>query len=130
MTDDCKYGGRDTRLRLLIERAYCTAASAESIALDYVVPCNCVMVQIVAHWAAIPAASEDISLWKESAVDARLDTVLAAMDPSPTEYNTKDWVCTIPFFWPKGDHVRIDYNNTNDQNVGVEIILQQVIGGV
>lgn len=130
MTDGCKYNGRDVRLQIFVERAETEGGSIETIALDWVAPCNCIMRQIIAHWEAIPATSEDIQLWKESAVEPKVNTVLAAMDPSATEFNTTDWVCTIPFFFLKGDHVRIDYPNTDDQDVGVEIILEQVIGGI
>lgn len=128
MSDACSYAGRDSRLQIFRRTAETDNGSAESIALDFLCPCNCIMLQITAHWEAIPTTSEDISLWKDSVNGVKWDTVLRAVDPSAGEENVQDWVCVIPFFFAKGDHVRVDYANTDDQDIGVEIVLQQVSG--
>jgi FlaG/FlaF family flagellin (archaellin) len=87
------------------------------------------MEQMVAHWEAIPPTSEFIYLRKLSGTDARINTVLRRVDPSLTASggeNLTDLACVIPFYWEVGDTVQITYANTDDQEVGVEIMLVEV----
>jgi hypothetical protein len=124
--NDCLFGGKPRAAQRFVVRADCENGSAESIAIDFTAPCELQMEQLTAHFEAIPTTSESIVLWKQDSADARYDTVLRDIDPSATEENEQDIVCIVPFRWKVNDHVRIDYTNTDDQDVGVEILLVQV----
>lgn len=104
----------------------CINGSAETISINFVAPCELQMEQLTAHWEAVPAISESLILSKLSVVNTRYNTVLRDVDPSAGEENITDLVCVIPFRWAKGDTVNIVYPNSNDQDVGVEIMLVQV----
>jgi hypothetical protein len=101
--------------------------SATPIDIAFTAPCELVMEQLTAHWDAIAITSEEITLIKDSVVGPDYDTVLRAIDPSTGGENVQDIVCVIPFRFTKGDIVTIDYPNTDDNRVGVEIMLRQVV---
>lgn len=126
--DLCSYDGRPNFPRLFFLNDSCTIGLTETIAINFLAPCELIMEQITAHWGLIPVTSEDITLWKDSGVGVLYDTVLRAMDPSAAGENTTDWACVIPFRFRKGDRVRVDFANTDDKDVGVEVILKQVQG--
>lgn len=105
------------------------AGLTETIAINWVATKHVKMEQMVAHWNAIPTASEELVLRKLSVTSPSIDTVLRAVDPSLTASggeNLTDLSCVIPFYWRIGDTVQITYLNTDDQDVGVEIMLVEV----
>ncbi len=103
-----------------------TNGSAQVINIAFVATRHMVMEQMIAHWEAVPATSEPITLSKISAIDPRLNTILRSVDPSVAGENLTDLACIVPFYWEVGDTVQIDYLNTDDQAVGVEIMLVEV----
>lgn len=101
----------------------------ETILISWVATKHVRMEQMVAHWNTAPLASEPIVLSKLSVTNFRIDTILRSVDPSMTMSggeNLTDLVCVIPFYWAIGDTVEITFANTNNQNVGVEIMLVEV----
>jgi hypothetical protein len=105
-----------------------TATQAETIALAYVATEELEMEQLTVHWNSIPTTSESIVLKKVSVSGAKYDTVLRSVDPSVGAENIQDLVCVIPFIFYPGDTVSITYPNTEDQDIGVEILLKGVTG--
>ena len=103
-----------------------TGGVVEVINLEWTATCHVVMEQFLATWEAIPTVSELFTLKKLSGVDPRLNAVFRSVDPSLSGESLTDLVCVIPFYWAKGDKVRFDYPNSDDQDCGVEIFLKEV----
>lgn len=123
----CFQGGIPTsQLAHYREYDLTTNGSAQLINIAFVAPRHMVMEQMIAHWEAVPLVSEPITLSKISLIDPRLNTILRSVDPSAAGENLIDLACIVPFYWEAGDTVRIDYLNTDDQDVGVEIMLVEV----
>lgn len=109
------------------ENAEAVATNTESIAINFVAPAELQMEQLTAHWGGVPTTSESIVLTKISVeTGARYDTVLRSVDPSVGAEYITDLVCVIPFRFAAGDTVQITYPNSDDQDVGVEIMLLEV----
>ncbi len=108
---------------------FCLAASAETITIGWLATRHVRMEQMLAHWDAVPTVSEPLVLTRIHATDARLDTILRSVDPSlfaSGGENLTDFACVIPFYWEAGDSVQITYANTDNQSLGVEIMLVEV----
>jgi hypothetical protein len=103
-----------------------TGGVPEVINLEWTATTHVVMEQFIATWEAIPVTSELFTLKKLSGVDPKLDVILRSVDPSAAGESLTDLVCVIPFHWDKGDKVRFDFPNTDDQDCGVEIFLKEV----
>jgi len=123
---NCLFDGKPLSPQHFVLRDECANGSAETIAINFIAPCELKMEQMTAHFEAIPTTSEDIVLWRDDGSDARHDTVFRSIDPSASGENVQDIVCIVPFRWEAGDRVRVDYLNTDDQDVGVEVLLVQV----
>jgi hypothetical protein len=104
----------------------CIAAGGDSIAINELAPCELEMEQLTCHWGAVPTTSEDLVVTKDAIAGPRYDTVLRRVDPSSGSENLTDLVCLTPFRWRKGDRILVSYPNTDNQDVGFEIILKQV----
>ncbi len=102
------------------------ATATETIAISFVAPSELQMEQLTCHWGAIPTTAEDITLTKISVEGFRYDTVLRAEDPSVNDLNVQDIVCVIPFRFAQGDTVSVTYPNTDNLDVGCEIMLKAV----
>lgn len=98
-----------------------TGGGAEAIALDWLSPAPVKMEQITVHWEAIPANSEDLTITIQSKNGSVYDTALRSVDPNSE--NIQDFVCVTPFVLDKDDRLLVDYANTDDQDVGVEVWL-------
>lgn len=101
-----------------------SASNADPIAIDELARSEWIMEQITAHWSAIPATSESLTLVKDSVDGPEFDTTLIDFDPNVE--NVQDLVCNQGFRFTKGDRVVIAYPNTDDNDVGVEIMIRQV----
>lgn len=75
---------------------------------------------------SIPITSEQIILWKDHTGTA-YDVVLRAIDPSTTDANIKDWVCNEIFTFEPGEHIRLDYPNSDAQNIGAELYIRRIM---
>ena len=122
----CFFNGEIRAPRHFRLTSECEAGQTESISIDLEAPCELQMEQLTCHWEAVPTTSEELKIEKISVDGSRFNTVLRAVDPSTAVENITDLVCVIPFRWTKGDHVKLTYPNTDDQNVGAEIMLVQV----
>lgn len=127
MTNGCKFNGYPFEWpQGFTYTAETTGAGA--LALNQSVTTQMVMQQLTVHWDAIPTTSEDFTLWIDSVSGTKFDTILRSVDPSTGAENIKDFTCVVPWIWLPGDAIRIDYPNTDAQNIGAKILLQQVIG--
>jgi hypothetical protein len=109
--------------------AIVTPSFPEPIFINWVATKHVRMEQMVAHWSGVPTTSEPLILQKRSGTSFRIHTILISVDPSIAASggeNLTDLACVIPFYWAKGDSVRIDYPNSDNQDIGVEIMLVEV----
>lgn len=116
----------DGPTQLFYQNASCVNGLSESIALNVQLGYDIQMLQININWEAVPVTSEDIVLWKDSNAGPLWDTEFLRIDPSAAGESLTDLVCVIPWVWSRFDYVRIDYPNTDDQNVGVEFYALQI----
>ncbi len=105
-------------------RAFATAGLGQVIALDYVLPFNATLLQIIVVYGAAPAVGDTVSFGKESAVDARL-----TIDPI-REFlvGANGWervICNEHFEFFIGDHLLINAGNANNLDMGVEAIFAE-----
>lgn len=103
-----------------------TGGVVEPIDIDQAFTEHVRMEQLIGHWSAIPTTLEYLELWKISGSNAKLNTLLRRFDPSVGGENVQDFSCVIPFYWLPTDSVVISYPNTDDLNIGVEIMLVEV----
>lgn len=94
------------------------------IALTYTFLWEAKLEQISAHWSAGPLTSEDLTVTRDSVDGVRYDTVFRREDPSVGPI--VDWVCTEDFRFSKGDILKVDYPNTDNNEVGVTVWIVQV----
>jgi hypothetical protein len=96
---------------------------ANPINLTWVAPTWVQLLQITANWLAIPAANEDIVLWKNHAGTA-FDVDMLRFNPFLLQL--QDWVCLDHFVFAPAEEARVQYPNTDGQAVGVELYFQQI----
>lgn len=101
-----------------------TAGSAETIAINWQTTWEAQMMQLTAHWSAIPTTSEDFVLSLDAVVGSSYDTIQLAVDPA-TE-GIQNLTCVTPFRWGFLDRLICTYPNTDDLTIGVQILLIQV----
>jgi len=96
-----------------------------ALSLTWTAPTWVHMLQITANWSAVPLTSENLTLIKDHA-GAAFDVTFRNADPSVGALNIQNWVCVEHFVWEPGEIVQIDYPNSDNNNVGVEIYFQQI----
>jgi hypothetical protein len=105
-------------------RAYATVGQQETIALDYVVPFNATLIQVLCKYGAAPNAADTLAIGKESGVDPRLniDNIRSF------EVGANGWdevICNEHFEYTKGDHLIITASNGDDLDIGVEAVFSE-----
>lgn len=84
------------------------------------------LVQFTANWEPdVPVTSENITLWKDHA-STEFDVVLKSFDPSAGALNLKDLVCNDVFYFEPGEIARVDYPNSDGNDVGVELYFERL----
>lgn len=83
------------------------------------------LVQWTANWSAIPTTAENITLWKDHA-GTEFDVVLKAFEPSTSGLNLTDLVCLYQYYFEPGEVARLDYNNSDGNDVGVELYFERL----
>jgi len=105
-------------------RIVARATGAAEIDIDHV--CNDVMVleQMTVKFDSAPTESESITVIKDAVGGAVYDTRLYEYNPSGDTETDVLWQPTRPITFLKGDIVRVDFANTDENTYGVEIIMR------
>lgn len=104
-----------------------SAASEDPIVIEWEAPCDVFLEQITAHWSAVPTTVESLIVQRLSVTDPLLDTEI--INEPAAANSTTDFVCArdcTKFRFRQGDKIRVDYPNSDDNDVGVEIILEEM----
>lgn len=97
----------------------------KTIAIDWTATSNVRLEQLIMHWGGIPATNEDVILWNDSALGPAFDIIFRNVDPA--DELITDLVTLAPFQWRVGDHVKLDYANSDNLAIGAQIILREVL---
>ena len=103
-----------------------SVGAGNPIALAWTAPTWVKLVQLTAHWSAIPVTSEFITLWKDHPGGTVFDVILSQRDPSVGAENIQNLACDNVWYFEPGEIATIDYPNTDNNNVGVEMYFQQI----
>lgn len=96
----------------------------KTIAIDWTATFEAQLEQLTMHWGGVPATNEDVILTKVSVTGVTFDTILRNIDPA--DEIITDIILVAPFRWRVGDHVKLDYPNSDNLAIGAEIILREV----
>lgn len=96
----------------------------KTIAIDWTVTFEAQLEQLTMHWGGVPATNEDVILTKISVTSPAFDTILRNIDPA--DEIITDIALLAPFRFRVGDHVKLDYANSDNLAIGAEIILREV----
>ncbi len=96
----------------------------KTIAIDWVATFEAQLEQMIMHWGGVPATNEDVIFQKISVISPTFDTIFRNIDPA--DEIITDIVLLAPFRWRVGDHVKLDYPNSDNLAIGAEIILRSV----
>lgn len=101
------------------------AGAGQQISINWLAPSNVILQQVTATWGAQPTTSQNLTMTKDAFAGSAYDTVLIAWDPAAS--SATDLVCNQPFWFVKGDRVLVTFVNTDNLEIGVELILRQVM---
>lgn len=105
-------------------RQTAAAGEQELIGINFIVPFNATLIQVLCNYAAAPHALDTLRIGKQSGVDARLDILNIRL----FAVGAQGWdevICNEHFEYTKGDHLIIIAGNGNNQDIGCEAILQE-----
>lgn len=94
-----------------------------AIILEKVLPFNATLLQLTAHFDAVPVLAGDFIAEKISNVAADYDVVFGRLDPS--QFSMEDLICDDKVEFLKDDTVRITYTNPNNVTIGLELIFKE-----
>jgi hypothetical protein len=98
---------------------------AETIAIDYLLPYNCTLIQFSVTFGSIPLAApfRALTIIRQNSLSALFNTVIRSFVPA--EVGATSIVCTETAEFMKSDHVLVDYDNIDDHDVGLELIFKE-----
>lgn len=97
----------------------------KTIAIDWTATSNVMLEQLIMHWGGIPATGEDVILWNDAVLGPAFDIIFRNVNPNDEQIT--DLVTLAPFQWRVGDHVKLDFANTDNLAIGAQIILREVL---
>jgi len=101
-----------------------SASSADPIAIAWTAPCECQMQQISWKSDAAPTTSENVTLTRDALAGPTYDNEYLSMDP--TIDSIVDWTCLEGFRFQKGDVVKVDYPNSDNNDITVVVYLERI----
>jgi hypothetical protein len=109
------------RSRIFLD-AKTDVGQAESIALtSQGMPFNAVILMWSWNASAVPLTAEDLVVSKDSIRGPAYDLEFFRQDPSVLA--VQDIECTYPWQLRRGDKLVITYANTDDETIGVEVVI-------
>jgi len=107
------------------ETQYAVAGQADVIDIIYVVPFNCTLLQVDCTYGDTPNAADVFKIWKVGGEDpfGRIAPIIRIFNMGANEWKTV--ICNEPFYFQKGDVLKITAGNADDLNIGVEAIFQE-----
>jgi len=100
-----------------------TAGLAEDISLIQPVPFNSTLLQISFNFVGVSVTNEDVVIRKVSAQGAIYNVEIRTFDPHAEGLNAV--ICSGSWEFRRGDSIQINYTNTDDRSVGVEVVFKE-----
>lgn len=106
------------------QRAWCTAGQTESIAFSYQLPFNATLLQFHIACDDVPTVDDCFVVIKDSFYGAIFDVTIKSVCLF-TE-GLAEMICSgVNVEFRMGDKIVVTYPNTDDQNVGVEMVFTE-----
>jgi hypothetical protein len=107
------------RARLYFSQS-AAAGQAQTINLQEVLPYNATLLQITVSIAAVPVTDEPVYVRRIAAFGP-----VPIRTTNPFEDGWSDMLCLGAWEFRKDDRIAVIYNNTDDQDVHVEVVFRE-----